>query len=484
MDMNKNAIQVRHSSIHVPNYTLGDNPALEKMLSVWNEAYFRLDPKGYDYNEETKLLRIPRGIEVNFLERTLNRPLEYIYEADPADKISIKLKTEPRDDIQRKSISFLSGLGKYDYTKRYSQMTLNLDTGDGKTYCAIAALSFLGMKTIIITHNDLIKKQWHSSIKDMTNLDERLIFNIDGSSTIKKMMKLKTLPYKIYQVNHRTLFSYAKKHGWEAVGELFKHIRVGVKIIDEAHLEFGTLLRTDFYTNTKKTIYLTATFQRSHHKENKLFDTCFRNIARYGRETRKEKLRHILYVPTFFNSRPGLTDRATIKGPRGLDKNKYIDYQVDKQVIFDVVLWLAEKFKEQQGKILILVSKIDAVDEMHKYVENAFPEKTCAPYHSKIEPADKEKALDADIIVSTPKSLGTGNDVPNLRFVIMTEPYSSAITAEQTAGRLRKLQEHEFCFFIELVDKGFPDVMRLYRKRLPIFKKKCNKILELNHDSL
>ena len=58
------------------------------------------------------------------------------------DSINLKLKAEPRDDIQIKSLAFLTGEGKFKYTQEYSQLSLNLDTGDGKTYCVIASLCF------------------------------------------------------------------------------------------------------------------------------------------------------------------------------------------------------------------------------------------------------------------------------------------------------------------------------------------------------
>lgn len=477
-----NVIRVKHTSIIVPNYELGQNEKIERMLSVWNESYFRFENIGFHYNEEKRELLLPRGLDLNYIEKEFNMPVQIDYTPDEYDYVSYRLKVEPRNDIQRKSISFLLGEGEFSYTKKYSQLSLNLDTGDGKTYCVIAALTFFKMKALIITHTDNIKMQWIRSFLKMTDIDERFILNIDGSSTIKKILKSNKLPFKVYLVNHRTIQSYAKKEGWDKITELFKKLRIGVKVFDEAHLEFENLMKTDLHTNTKKTIYLTANFERSQYKENKVFKLCFKNIVRYGEQTRKEKRKHIVYIPIFFDSKPSLADRAFMRGKHGFDKNKYIDYQIGKPIFFEVIQYLVNYFKDKEGKMLLLFSKINATEAVYNYLTQIVENKTIGLYNSQISEEEKMKALQADIIISTPKSMGTGTDIPGLRFVIMTEPYTSSITANQTSGRLREYAPDAYTFYMELIDKGFPDVVSMYKKRLPIFKKKCVKILELNYE--
>jgi superfamily II DNA or RNA helicase len=481
--LNPNTIRVKHTSIIIPNYNLGDNEKLENILSVWNEMYYRMDNIGFHYDEEKKELLLPRGLDLNYLEHIFQMPLDIDYKPDPYEVASYRLKVEPRSDIQRKSISFLLGEGDFDYTKKHSQLTLNLDTGDGKTYCVIAGLTFMKTKSMIITHTDSIKNQWKNSILKMTDLDEKFIFNIDGSSTIKKILKLDKLPYKVYLINHRTIQSFAKKHGWEKITELFQKLRIGVKVFDEAHLEFGNLLKLDLHTNTKKTLYLTANFERSDYKENRVFTLCFKNIAKYGRETRAEKRKHIIYVPVFFNSNPTLDTRADMRGRKGwFDKNKYSDYLITRPIFYDMLRWLVGFFTKQDGKMLLMVSKINATEAVYDYLSNIMENKTVGIYNSQISDEEKEKTLNMDIISSTPKSMGTGTDIPGLRFCINAEPYTSAISANQFSGRLREYGPDQYTFYIELVDKGFPDIYNMYKKRLPNFKKKCVKILEMKYE--
>jgi hypothetical protein len=127
--MSKDVIHVKHSSIVIPNYDKGDNEKIERILSVWNKSHFRFDEVGFHYDEEQRELRLPRGLDLNYLEREFQLPLQVEKNPNEYDPASIRLKVEPRSDIQRKSISYLLGEGDFQYTKKYSQLTLDLDTG-------------------------------------------------------------------------------------------------------------------------------------------------------------------------------------------------------------------------------------------------------------------------------------------------------------------------------------------------------------------
>ena len=474
-------IKAKHTSIIIPNYNLGDSIQLEHSLSVWNESYYKYDNKGFYYNKDTKELLLPRGLDLGYLEKIFNLNVDIDFKPDPYEIVSYRLKVEPRDDIQRKSICFLIGEDEFSYTKKYSQLALNLQTGEGKSFCVIAALSFMRTKAIIFTHVNALKKQWIKEIKKFTDVTDSFICNIISGNVIKNILKTDKLPYKIYLVNHRTINNFGEKHGWEKITELFQKIKVGVKVYDEAHFEFDNIIKTDLHTNTKKTIYLTANFERSNFKENKLFNLCFKNIAKYGTETRHERRKHIVYLGLLFNSKPDIVNQASIKKRHGFDKNTYIDYQIKKGKIFDVLFYIMYYFHDKEGKMLVLSSKIESTEIISDYLKKEFPEKTIGVFNSTISEIDKVKALECDIISSTPKSLGTGLDIPDLRFIIMTEPYSSSITANQTSGRLRELSPEIYTFFIELVDTGFNKVHSMYKSRMKIFKQKCVKLVQLKY---
>ena len=473
-------ITVKHTSIVISDYNIGDAEILEKKLSIWDPMHYRFIPVGYMYDKDSRKLKIPRGIDINYVEKIFGESACIDYTPDEYDTMSIKVKTPPRDDIQRKAISFLIGENDFKYTTKYSQLLLNLPTGTGKTYVTTTSLQFIGLKAIIITPTDKIKSQWYDTFINMTDVSPLQIYDISGSDSITRLMKNKSPKYKIYLVNHGTLASYAKSCGWNAVHDLFKHIKVGVKIYDEAHLNFANIVKIDLNTNTKKTIYLTATFERSDHIENHMFKTCFKSTVKYGYETREELRKHIMYLSIMYNSNPDLGTQGHMLTKMGFNKNRYSEYQESCKEFYDALKYSIDFFKNKEGKILILSTTISQVDKIKKFVDSNFPDNTISEYHSKIPPEDKLKALDADIICTTPKSAGTGVDIPGLRTVIMCEAYSSAVQADQVSGRLREYSETDNTFYVELVDIGFPKVYRMYRSRLPVFKKKCLKLLNID----
>ena len=479
-----NKIIVKQTHIEVPNYTLGDCPEIEKMLSVWDDDYHKLVPVGFSYNEETNTLILPRGMDLSYIERKFNMPLEIDRNFNKYKRVSYKLKTEPRDDNQVKSIAYLLGEGEFTYTKRYSQQALNLDMGQGKTYVTIASGAFLQMATLVITHINTIKNQWMSSYLEFTNIDEQYMYDIRGSKCIDKLLKETNPKYKVYFVNHDTIKAWCRKNGWNKLNDVFNHLGIGLKIYDEAHLEFSSLLNIDFNTNVYKTFYLTATFERGYYTENKVFYNCFKNIAKFGVEINETLRKHIVYIAVKYNTRPNIDEQIKIKGRKGFDRYAYIDYQIKKGKIFDVVKYVSEYFKNQEGKLAILTSKIESSFIFEDYMKELYPDKRIISWNSQVPDEIKETVNECDVISSTPKSLGTGNDIPGLRFMIMTEPYTSNITAKQVPGRLREYGPDMYTFYVELIDIGFSKVNDMYRKRLKKFKEIFVSINEINYEKI
>lgn len=479
--MSKYKIKAKHTSFEILNYKLGDCDALEKYLSVWDADTYTLKPYGYMYDEDNMRLLIPRGVNIGYLEKLLDSVVGMDYTPDPYGKVSIKLKTMPKNDNQKKMISFLIGENEFLYTKKYSQMLLNAGTGTGKTYVSTAAMTFIGTPTIIITHMDRIKDQWFTTFTNMTDLDTSHICDISGATAINKLLKDGYNPkFKVYLVNHGTILAYAKKHGWSSIGDLFKKLQIGLKIYDESHLNFENIIRIDLNTNTKRTFYLTATFDRTDRGEARLFNICFKNLVRYGEEVSQDSSKHIIYLGLLYNSRPPLDVQSHMKTFKGFSGTRYADYLSTNDMFYDSIKYSIDFFQRADGRILILAAKTDLADMIRDFIKEHYSEKSVRSYHSKVSPDEKIKALEADIICSTSKSFGTGVDIPNLRVIIMTESYASKVLAQQVSGRLRRIDGYDHCFYCELIDIGFRRVFDMYRSRLPVFKSKCGKVAHVD----
>ena len=472
-------IIAKQTCVEIHGYDLGDKPEIERLFTVYDDVTHKLIPKGFDYNEEKRILYLPRGMDIGLIERVCNAPIEMDRGYNKFTKAVYKLTTEPRDDNQVKSIAYLIGEGDFRYTKRYSQQSLNLDVGQGKTYVTIAASTFLQMNTMIITHQDGIKEQWMNSFNNFTNIDPQCMCNIDSSKKLNKILSLKKIPYKVFFINHGTIKSWCKKNGWDKLNEVMETLGIGLKVFDEAHLEFSSVLKIDFNTNVFKTFYLTATFERSQYGENNVFNNCFKNIAKFGIEVKESLRKHIVYLAVKFNSHPSVSDTINVKGIKGFDRYAYINYQLKNGLMMKVIDYVIDYLKNKEGKMLVLSSSIESSFTIKDHLIEMYPDKKTIAWNSQVSDEEKAENVSADFISSTPKSLGTGSDIRGLRFLIMTEPYTSSVSANQISGRLREYGPDMYTFYIELVDIGFPKVVNMYRKRLSILKKRCVSINEI-----
>lgn len=476
-------IRVYHTHIEISPYELGENERFERMLSIWIDAEYRFDPIGYHVHNN--ILYIPRGVDTYILQKEFNSTPFIVRKPDEYEIITdrIDMKLPPKNRIQEESIDFLTGEGDFVNTTSYSQQALILDTGDGKTYTTTNAITKLKMKAIIITHQDKIKQQWIETFLSKTTVDKNRLINISGSDAIERIMKNR-LEGDFYFVNHQTLNSYGKHNGWDAIQKFFKKISVGVKVFDEAHLSFKNVLLIDFFTNTKKTFYLTANFGRSDSKEERLFKKCFASVYKFGEHTKnyEEKRKHIVYVPVLYQSNPSFNQLQMASNMYGFSVLGFIKYALYEDYDNTMIHNFFEIFdiaNRLEGKILITVPKIDDTKYIQDLIIKKYKNlnKTVMTINSKNSKEENDTAkIDADIICSTIKSCGTGVDIQGLRVVINLEPFSSNITTNQLSGRLREYSEEKDTYFFDLIDTAFPTCERQYKTKLSYLKKKCKAI--------
>lgn len=474
-------IKIYHTHTEISPYELGENEHLEKILSIYLEKRHKYDPIGYCVKDG--ILYVPRGINQFMLQKMFGSTAFVMTQPDnfayfPRD---IKCLAIPRNKIQEESVKFLTSQDRFVNTYGASQQALLLDTGDGKTIVTIMSILYHRMNAMIITHIEDIKQQWIDAFKDKTNIPEDKLINIDSSDTIDKLLDGKIEPGYIYFVNHRTIQSYAKKNGWGKITEFFQFIKVGIKVYDEAHKEFKNIIRMDFFTNTKKTIYLTANFGRSNTKEGYLFKRCFSSVVTFGEETKnyEEKRRHIIAVFVLYRSNPTINQINEVNNSYGLSAMNFMNYSLYEDpdhTLWDIFLDTFLLASRAEGKILITVPRIKDIYFIYRQLQPYLDGRSISYIHYKIPEEERELAKESDVIVSTIDSCGTGKNISKLRSVINLTPFSSEITTNQLSGRLREYSPTEDTFFWDLIDIGFPACEHQYTVKKKYLKKKCKAI--------
>ena len=481
--MNQLTAYAFNTRYEIHNYELGDLPQLEKEMSTWDDINYKSLPKYY-YDDENHILYIPRGYDFYKLETMIGRPIAYKKEANPRKKASFTMVVPPKkgyEDIQKESVRFLAGIEEYSRMNGESQLVLSLPPGTGKTYCAIAACSLLQTKVMIIVGTDDLRKQWKAKIMEYTKLPRNSICTIDGARTldmIENAKESKIANYVFYVTTHSTLRSYMKNKGFYSLNPLFQKMGIGIKIIDEAHLQYLNILNIDYATNVWKTFYLTATFSQSEKMEDILFQRAFNKVFKLYKSPSVRK--HVIYIAGIFSSKANAIEKEGIKGRKGLDKCKYISYEIDKGEILKAYLYFIDLLicrKKIEGKTLVLSSKKSSCDLLKDLTSEILPAYSSCVHYS----GNKVDNFDPyGIIFATPKMLGTGNDISGLRVIINLEPIRSPRNTLQIFGRLREYAPDMDTYYIELVDKSIPSVMSMFRDRVKLLKDLCKNFMQVN----
>lgn len=469
-------VEKRASCIVIHDYTLGASKYIEKIFSIYDKLTHKFYPYGMYYDEENKKLYLPNGLDDYYLFKGLDhidnvRRLNNYDNIDEYESIGmVRLSTEPRDDIQTDAIKFCIGHGRYSDNRYKHQICLNLNTGKGKTYVAITVFAVYAIKTMMITSNIEWINQWKERILEYTDLKPEEIYIVSGMLSIHKLKNgfYKDRNFKFFLCSHDTLNSYAKKYGWEELHELFKFLKIGVKIYDEAHLYFNNILMIDFFTNTWKTYYLTATPDKSDRFEDRIYKTAFYTIPKIDLFN-PESDPHTKYIAIMYNSHPTAVDISRSKNAYGFDRNRYIDYLITRPNYFkmtQIVLDNAIKSTSPNGKILVYIGTNRAIMVTYNFLKYIFRNVPIGIFSSLISKEQKKQELNNKIILTTTKSAGAALDIHGLEVtIILNEPFNSPVLARQTLGRTRANNT----LYIDLVDTGFKSLMIYYKNKQKIF---------------
>lgn len=467
-------IKVFNTHIEIEPYRKGEEHDFEYGLSIWNSHTFKLIPVGYQIQGNT--LFIPRGISTGYLRSVFKSEITYMRRSDPTETFKAEMTLDPRDEIQVDAIDFLTEKSKSAKSSILTQFILQLDTGLGKTYTMIHTIINRGVNAIIITHQELIKKQWYDTFLRATTLTKDDIIDFTGTDTIERYLKSEDKKCHIFLANHQTLNSYFKKVGYKGFHDLFKELKVGIKVYDEAHKFFSNILTIDYYTNTWQSYYLTATFDRANPYERIIYKKAFSNAVHYGENADKDIDPHILLYVIRYHSSPTQYDRIHMVGAYGFSSYNFIDYALSEpgRMLPSILEMILDKVMQYDGKILITSPKIESVERIKDLVEN-YTDQQVSTIHSGNTKKENEEARNCNIISSTIQSIGTGADIKDLRTIINLEPISYPGLASQLRGRLRKIEGKDSFLFYPL-DLSIPGIDEMFKKILPVMKKKCKEI--------
>lgn len=412
---------------------------------------------GYMIDKESDILFLHKGVDLEYLRRLLVN-VEFIQDPyDPFDNMNFEYEEiyPPRDEEQSSVIDFVSGIKEYSDNVNTRQLFLVLEGGKGKTFCSCVGMCNFKVKTMIIMHRDNLRKQWMETLINMIGFRENEVHEITTSEELYDIAHNNhDFDYDVYLMTHATFRAGLKRIGnIKDAMNISKNLKIGFKIIDEAHLEFKNTILIDFLFNVCRNLYLTATKGRSSKDENSIFKHVFSNAIMYQKKESNDTSRPSRWVEYYVievntHCKPNIY-RYRVAGGRGMNAATYgkwvIKYDKNKthfKVCAELLRMIYEN--DDKAKVLIFMPLIDLCEELAHFCimslnydetfEYDLNIKTINSHNTKME---NERNKRADVIITTIGSCGTGTDIPGITAIICCSPFHSDITAKQVFWRLR-----------------------------------------------
>lgn len=390
------------------------------------------------------------GFKVTANEYDVHTPRKMHYENNP--KFIARGNQQTAIDFLTKSKNTRSGL--------------ELQTGKGKTFCALRAAHNMGDVTMIVVEG--LVQQWYDAIKEQTMLDSDKVQIIQGFPSLNKFLKSDKKP-DIFIMSLATLRKYVKNEGKYSTiipySEFVEYYQIGTKIVDEAHKCLHANSLIDMAGDIPTNIYLTATFLTGDRMLSKIFHAYFPNQMRYDDGYDK-------YCEVF-----GYSYRGLIRAAKTIQFGVYSHGRFEK-----LMLWSKQKLfnlymeryliplikthyikKDYVGKkVLIFFALKRMIREVAKYLQKTFPEYKVRTF---IEDDPESNLEEGEILLSTHKGAGTGRDIKNLVTVINTISFLAETTTRQVLGRLRELPNGDTPTYVDIYDFGNHIQLRHWRIR-------------------
>lgn len=439
------------------------------------------------------------GLSVNDYDVEV-MPVNYGYDTG----IKMLDKYSPREHQVPIIDYFLTQTAKSGYyiNQVLKQNFIGIQTGEGKTLTSSFCAVKLG-KRILICVRPLFMKKWAEDIFDIFKVKKTETLSVQGSDQLKGLLSIAKEPefkkVKVILVSLPTVRNWFK--AYETLGskacreagydcdpdQFYEHLGVGMRLIDEVHIDFHFNFIHDLYTNVNKGISLSATLLNLDPFMEKMYNLAYPKLDRYnGGELKKYTKSFAVMYDFQFQRRVNTKDFGS---------NTYSHIAFEKSImssnnkgllnnycgmIYDILnIKFLPTFTKGKKAVVYAASK-KMCTAIAEFLKKQLPDMDVRRYIGKDpkEPGIEdpyENLLDADIRVTTIQSGGTGHDIKGLTDVIMTNCIQSIQQNIQVLGRLREIigGETRFyyltCYSLEKQMKYHFDKIEMLKERAKSF---------------
>lgn len=403
-----------------------------------------------------------------------------IHEIVPKDGKSVSAPMpgfKPKSDVQKRAIDFVlnEDIGPV--------RVVTLDPGLGKTVIAFKYTS--ATKKRVLIHSSINMKDWPSRIKNFVDIPDDKIYFMSGQASFDNLItNIDEIDPVFILTPTTTLRNYCKLREHELGGrpepeDLLEYLGVHTRINDEAHLHIQTNVMLDMRLTCPVTIPLSATLESSSDTTNSILKQHYPNRIRFsGSLPNHVYIYDIVYtlnikVKPFHFTQRGMYNHATLEG-WSLKGGRYFLDKIIKRVYTPLLLEHYVNIRREGQKCLILVVTTDYAEKLKCSLEKEFSSLNVHTYFSSME---EKPNPNADIIITTLKSGGTGTDIKKLITVLNTVSIKSSPENKQNVGRLRTIDGVN-PRYIFTTWSDVPTQKNYREDRLEIYKEKAKKLFK------
>ena len=403
------------------------------------------------------------------------------------DKVKgVEMRVGPRDDVQKEAMDYLHGRGRFMSMKPYNQRVLALETGRGKTFAAICYFVEAGLKPIIFVHKkSLIESPWTKDIIRFTNIRKKDILVISGRESIRRAIDKGLDKCRAALCIHRTAGTMFKTdEGVKEFRRFMKAGRFGVKIYDEAHLEYRVVCTVDLEIGTYRSVYLTATPSRTTKSSRKVYRSLLPPPEKWmGVQDEYREGAYLNVIYHLIHSRPEDFYRMAMENATAVNGGIYGDYASKEgfESFWRAASQYVDAMADRGDPVAVVCGTLSLVDRVTEELLKTYPPERVGNFTGRIKNREeKNRELNKDIVVSTLKSLDAGDD-SGIGGIVNMVPLSSETAITQLAGRIRR-KEGGVHMFVEIVDSGFAKVHRQYLRKKSFVRRELAKSFRVFDD--
>lgn len=356
---------------------------------------------------------------------------------------------------------------------------VQLQAGKGKSIMSMFAASRINSRTLIFLKPQFIKK-WVDDLHEKMDLEKDDIAVIQGSASLMTVIDEALndeLKAKFIIVSNKTfqnwISSYEQKgdklldEGYGCSPHELMHVcKVGLRVIDEVHMDFHLNFKIDLYTHVKNAISLSATLISDDKFVSRMQYIAYPEFMRFaGLEFDKYVHSHSLHYRVAEPEKMQTTER----GSNNYSHNAYEkNFYRSKKLMQDYLKLIGDQVEEHYIKrrkdgerCLVYGASIQFCTTLAEYLKKRFPERDVRRY---VENDVYDNLMEAELCVSTVGSAGTGHDIPGLITVILTPSIRSSASNIQGFGRLRNL-EGKVMIFVYFTCDDIPKHVEYYESK-------------------